>query len=116
MTRYLYLALCVLGVALPCSQLFPFLVEHGLNFRLIVEQLFANRISAFFGLDVVVSSLVLWVFIITEGRRRRMKHLWAYVACNLAIGASLALPLFLYVRERRLARQSEAGQATASHA
>jgi hypothetical protein len=101
MTRYLYLVLCVLGVALPCSQLFPFLTEHGLNLGLMVEQLFANRISAFFGLDVVVSSLVLWVFVITEGRRRRMKYLWAYIACNLAVGVSLALPLFLYMRARK---------------
>jgi len=113
MIRYLYLILCLLGTALPCSQLFPFLAEHGLNLRLMIEQLFANRISAFFGLDVVVSSLVLWAFVITEGRRRRMKHLWAYIACNLAVGVSLALPLFLYMRERSLARQPEVKQATA---
>lgn len=112
MTRYLYLILCALGTALPCSQLFPFLAEHGLNLRLMVEQLFANRISAFFGLDVVVSSLVLWAFVVTEGRRRRMKHLWVYIACNLAVGVSLALPLFLYVRERRFTQSPDVKQAT----
>jgi hypothetical protein len=113
MTRTLYLILCVLGTALPCWQLIPFLAEHGLNLRLMVEQLFANRISAFFGLDVIVSSLVLWVFVIIEGRRRRMKRLWAYIACNLAVGVSLALPLFLYVRERSLAQLPDVKQATA---
>lgn len=31
-----------------------------------------------------------------------MKHLWVYVLANLLVGVSLALPLFLYVREGRL--------------
>ncbi|HJQ23454.1 MAG TPA: DUF2834 domain-containing protein [Blastocatellia bacterium] len=102
MTQYLYLLLSVLGVVLPYSQLLPFLREHGMNLPLLVEQLFANRVSAFFALDVVVSSAVLWVFVFVEGRRRRMRHLWVYVLCNLLVGVSLALPLFLYVRERRV--------------
>ncbi|HKP12147.1 MAG TPA: DUF2834 domain-containing protein [Blastocatellia bacterium] len=113
MTRYVYLILCALGAALPCSQLFPFLAEHGFNLRLLVEQLFANRISAFFGLDVIVSSVVLWVFVITEGRRRRMQHLWVYIACNLAVGVSLALPLFLFARERGIAQGRDIKPAAA---
>ena len=31
-------------------------------------------------------------------------RLWVYVACNLAVGVSLALPLFLLFRERTLDR------------
>jgi hypothetical protein len=31
-----------------------------------------------------------------------MKNLWLYVLCNLAVGVSLALPLFLFFRERKL--------------
>ena len=102
MIRYFYLSLCVLGVVLPYSQLVPFLREHGFDLGLMVEQFFANRISAFFGFDVVVSSVVLWVFVLTEGRRQKMRHLWVYILCNLAVGVSLGLPLFLYMRERRV--------------
>src|ERR1044072_4337803 len=105
MIQYFYLLLCVLGAVLPYSQLVPFLAEHGLNLPLLVEQLFANRISALFGLDVIVSSIALWVFVFTEGRRRQMKHLWLYIVCNLAVGLSLALPLFLYMRERNITVQ-----------
>jgi hypothetical protein len=46
-----------------------------------------------------VSSVVLWVFVFTEGRRLGMKNLWAPIAGNLAVGVSLGLPLFLYMRE-----------------
>lgn len=106
MIQYLYLILCILGTLLPCSQLLPFLREHGLNVSLIIEQLFANRISSFFGLDVIISSLVLWVLVLTEGRRLQMRNLWVYIVCNLLVGLSLGLPLFLYMRERRMAARS----------
>ena len=99
--RDLYLALCVPGALLPLSQLVPFVREHGLDVRLLVEQLFATRAGAFFGLDVIVSSLVLWAFVYVEGRRVGVRHLWAPIAANLAVGVSLGLPLFLYLRELR---------------
>jgi len=69
--------------------------------RLLVDELFANRISAFFGLDVIVSSVVLWVLVLVDGRRTGVRHLWAPVAASLAVGVSLGLPLFLYLREQR---------------
>ena len=98
--KLLYLGLCVAGTVLPCWQFLPFLRDHGLDFRLFVEQLFATPVSGFFGMDVIVSSIVLWVFVLGEGRRAGMRHLWAPLAANLAVGVSLGLPLFLYLRER----------------
>jgi hypothetical protein len=99
-----YLVLCVAGTLLPYSQFIPFLREHGLDLPLFFAQLFANRVSGFFGLDVIVSSLVLWVFVYVDGRRYRVKTLWAPILANLAVGVSLGLPLFLYLRETRLER------------
>jgi lysylphosphatidylglycerol synthetase-like protein (DUF2156 family) len=99
--QWVYLILAILGTVLPLSQFAPFLVANGLNLRLFFEQLFQNHISSFFAMDVIVSSLALWVFVFSEGRRRQMKNLWIYVVCNLLVGVSLALPLFLYFRERR---------------
>jgi Protein of unknown function DUF2834 len=66
------------------------------------QQLFANRIGAFFGLDVIVSSFVLWIFVLFEGRRIGLLHLWLPIAASLVVGVSLGLPLFLYVRQLRL--------------
>lgn len=98
--KALYLCLCVAGTLVPYWQLLPFLREHGLDLRLMIAQLFATPVSAFFGTDVIVSSLVLWVFVAVDGRRTGVPHLWAPVAANLAVGVSLGLPLFLYLRER----------------
>lgn len=107
----LYLWLCALGTALPYSQFVPFLRDHGVAPRLFVEQLFASPVSGFFAMDVIVSSLVLWVLVAVEGGRARMKRLWLPIVANLAVGVSLGLPLFLYLREKELER-SPAGRST----
>jgi hypothetical protein len=101
--QWLYLSAAIAGTILPLWQLARFLAAHGLDLPLFFEQLFANHVSTFFGLDVFVSSFVLWLFVFSEGRRRAMRNLWLYVVCNLAVGVSLALPLFLFFRERRRA-------------
>ncbi len=100
--QILYLVLCFAGTILPYSQFIPFVRENGLNTPLFFEQLFANKISSFFGMDVIVSSLVLWVFVYSEGMRLKMRHLWVYVASDLLVGVSLGLPLFLLMRQSRL--------------
>ncbi|MDZ8079002.1 MAG: DUF2834 domain-containing protein [Nostoc sp. DcaGUA01] len=105
MLKTIYLLLCILGLVLPYSQFVPFLLEHGLDIKLFVEQLFANQISGFFGMDLIVSSLVFWTFVFTEGTRLKMQNLWIYVACNLLVGVSLGLPLFLFMRQRQLEQQ-----------
>jgi Terpene cyclase DEP1 len=48
-------------------------MENGLQLGLLVRQLFVNRISGFFGLDVLVSSVVLLIFMRVEGRMLRMR-------------------------------------------
>jgi hypothetical protein len=100
--KNIYLSLCILGAAIPYSQFVPWVMENGLHLGLLVRQLFANRISAFFGLDVLVSSAVLLVFMRVEGRLLRMRFRWIPIVGLCAVGVSLALPLFLYLRERAL--------------
>ena len=100
--QWLYLATAVLGTVLPLACFAPFLAAHGLDLPLFFRQLFQTNVSAFFGTDVIVSALALWLFVYSEGRRLRMRRLWAYVLCTLVVGVSLGLPLFLFLRERRL--------------
>src|SRR5207249_2410231 len=58
--RYLYLVLALIGLILPYSQFLPWIMDHhGLNISLFVHDMFANQISAFFTIDVIVSAIVL---------------------------------------------------------
>ena len=102
--KHLYLTLTVVGTVLPLSQSLPFLRDHGFDASLFVEQLFATQVSAFFGFDVLVSAIVLWVFVYFEGRRVSTSHRWVPVLATVVVGVSLGLPLFLYLRELQLER------------
>jgi len=107
--KSIYLILCILGAAIPYSQFVPWIMENGLNLSLLVRQLFANRVSGFFGLDVLVSSVALLVFMRLEGKVASVRFRWMPIVGLCVVGVSLALPLFLYLRERGL----EEGQANA---
>ena len=100
--KTVYLVLCVLGVVLPYWQIAPWLAENGLDVPLLFRHLFENRVGAFFGMDVFVSTAALLVFSFAEGSRLRMRQRWLPAAAVVAVGVSLALPLFLYMRERGL--------------
>jgi len=100
--QWLFLIAAVLGTILPFSYFVPFVATHGVDLRLFFNPLFQTNVSAFFAVDVFVSALALWLFVYSEGRRLRMKNLWAYVLCTLMVGVSLGLPLFLFFRERKL--------------
>src|SRR5881394_2381574 len=97
--RSIYLVLSVAGTILPYSQFVLFLREHGFDSAAFVQQLFATPISRCFGLDVLLSAVVLATFVRIESRRYAARHQWVVVAALLTVGVSLALPLFLYMRE-----------------
>lgn len=103
--RWVYLSLAVLGTVLPYSQFLPWLAQHGPNVRLLFMQLFLGHVSAFFGLDAIVSAVVLFVFIFHERTRRNIGMLWLPVAATCVVGVSCGFPLFLYLRERQVLRE-----------
>lgn len=96
--KTIYLLLCIAGIALPYWQFVPWVVQNGLNLPLLWHQLFANRISAFFAMDVLVSSVVVLIFVRLSGSLRGFKR-WLPLLAVLTVGVSLALPLFLYLSE-----------------
>lgn len=98
--KLVYLFLCIAGTVLPYWPFAPWVMVHGLDLRLLLDQLFANRISAFFGMDVLVSAVVMAVFIRQE-RRRLGPVGWLPLAALLTVGVSLALPMLLYLREAK---------------
>lgn len=104
--RHLYLALSILGILLPYSQFVPWALAHGLNISLFTHDLFANGISSFFGADVIVSAVALFVFVHAEVRRLSLSksNLWLPIISVFVVGVSLGLPLFLYFRQKHLDR------------
>ena len=104
--QILYIFLCIGGTALPLSQFVPWLSAHNLDVLLLWQQATSSNIAAFAWADVLISGIVVAVFIVAEGRKLAMRRLWLPLSC-LAIGPSLALPLFLPLRERALAEEPD---------
>jgi hypothetical protein len=105
--RQFYLIFCVLGILLPYSQFVPWLLNHGWNLSLVFRELFANRISAFFAMDVIVSAIVLICFIQSEGKRWSVRLLLLPTIGTLIVGVSFGLPLFPFLRQAMLDRRTD---------
>jgi hypothetical protein len=96
--KTLYAVMFVVGCILPLSQFVPWVIAHGVDPDLFVTELFANRISGFFGLDVIVSAVVLLAWLWDERRRRGLRRAWAPALATLLVGVSAGLPLLLFLR------------------
>src|SRR5215510_14487352 len=103
-----YLLLTVIGTIGP----YVFFVDHfatsGIAPLGFLAAAFANGAAAGFAVDVIVSSIVFWVWLGAE----RAPRAWVYMLLSLTIGLSCALPLCLFFRSAR----SEARQAQPSAA
>jgi hypothetical protein len=102
--KLFYLLLCLLGLALPYGAFIPWLLNNGLDLIQLFQLASVNNISAFAWLDVLVSAVVLFGFILIEGKRLQMKTLWLPIIATCSVGVSLGFPLFLYMREKKLAQ------------
>ena len=100
--RRLYLACSILGLIVPNIAFWRWLSENGFAPRRFIDDLFANGISTFFGLDAIICGVIVIAFTLIEGRRLRVQALWLPIAGVLLVGASFGLPLFLYLRERAI--------------
>ncbi|WP_442599057.1 DUF2834 domain-containing protein [Neobacillus sp. D3-1R] len=105
--RKIYILLTVIGAALPYSFFIPFLVKNGLNLKLLFDLLFVNNISTFFAVDFLISSIVFWVFMYVESKRLHIKEWWICLLANLVVGLSMALPLFLFFRDKKARSELE---------
>ncbi len=100
--KTIFFILCIPGTVFPLSQFLPWFTENGLNIHLFVQELFSTKIGAFFGLDVIVSAIVLFVFILSERKRVTVPYWWVPIVATLCVGVSLGFPLYLYMRESKM--------------
>jgi hypothetical protein len=100
--KNIYLVLAVLGLVLPYVFFFQFFTANGLRVGLLVQQALINPVTIAFTVDLVLSIIVFWIYLLSEADKIQMKNAWLYLLASLTIGLSFALPLFLYFRERQL--------------
>jgi predicted cation transporter len=92
--------LAVVGIVLPLLAFMPRLAEHGLDIEMFVRDLFATRVAAFFGWDVIVSAVTLLVALVLSPGTISNHQRMGIALGTLLVGVSLGLPLYLYFREQ----------------
>jgi len=70
-------------------------MAHRLDLSLMFQELFSTRTGGFFGLDVIVSAMVLIIFIFAEGSRFGPSTVWLPIAATFLVSVSLGFPFFL---------------------
>ena len=104
-----YFALAALGFVLPGVPMGMESVQTGnIGFWLqpgrTLAELFINRTSTAFALDLLAAVLVALVWMTHESRRLGMRGVWKFWLLAATLGLGGTLPLFLAVRERALRR------------
>jgi hypothetical protein len=98
--KTLYLVLAIVGAVVP----YVFFVQHfsseGINLGGFVAALFANPAAGGFTADLLLTSLVFWIFMFPQRNREKGPHPIFFIVLNLLIGLSCAFPAYLYARER----------------
>ena len=95
--KNLYLILAIAGAVVPYLFFFQFFGEMGVDLPTFIGALFANGAAGGFTADLLITSLVFWIYIFT---RKEGPTAWPFVILNLTIGLSCALPAYLYVNLR----------------
>ena len=90
--RTLYLVLAIVGAIVPYAFFIPFFAEYGVDLTGFVGALFANGAAGGFTADLLITSVVFWLFMFN----REGPSPWPFVVLNLTIGLSCALPAYLW--------------------
>lgn len=94
-----YLVAMVVGTLVPWLFFGSFFAAYGVDPLGFVRALFANGAAAGFSADVLISLVVFWVWSFVDARRTGIRRWWLVLPASGTVGLSLALPLYLYLRE-----------------
>ena len=100
-----YLVLAVAGAVLPWLSNLDYIRESGGAFDIaqFVAQANANPAAASLSRDLGIGATAVVIWMVRETRRLQMRGLpWVLLSC-VTLAFACAAPLFLYLRERRLA-------------
>ncbi len=97
----LYLVLAVAGLV--GTWYFNLQFTGGSDGQGYLQAWFANSASSSAAVDVIVTALVACVFYAVEGARLRMRWTLALIPLTFVVALAFTFPLFLALREWRLA-------------
>lgn len=101
MERRFQLAVAVIALVATQTTLVWHLAAGG-GVADFLTDVVATPAGVFVVVDLVAVAASALVFMVSEGRRLGMRHLWVYVVLTFTVAISVAFPLFLVVRAQTL--------------
>jgi hypothetical protein len=99
-----YLVLAAVALAGTWSQNILFFRELGaVSGPAFIEACFANHAAASISIDIILFAIAAFVFMGVEARRLEIRFFWLYVVLSFLVAVSVTFPVFMAVRQRRLA-------------
>ena len=98
--KKLYLLLAIIGAFAPDYFFFQFIQAEGVNLKAFISALFVNGAASSFTLDLLLSSLIFWLFMFHQFKESNGPKPFLFIFLNLAIGLCCAMPAYLYAREK----------------
>jgi hypothetical protein len=96
--KRIYLVLAIVGAVIPYVFFLQFFSAEGVNLSGFISGLFVNGAVSGFAADMLISSFVFWVWMFQQQRRAKGPNPAIFIALNLLIGLSCALPAYLYAK------------------
>lgn len=94
--KNIYLTLAIIGLVIPNYFITQFIITHGFDLSLFVNQLFSNFADSAFSIDLLLCSSFFWYYMYTKRNLNNKRSIWVYIFLNLMLGLSFAFPLYLY--------------------
>lgn len=96
--RTVYLLAAIAGAIIPILFFASFIATAGVDLPAFVQALFVNGAAGGFTADLLISSFVFWIYMFSQ--QSSGPKPWPFIALNLCIGLSCALPAYLYAKEQ----------------
>jgi hypothetical protein len=106
--QWLYLGLAIAGAVLPWLANLEFIQAYGASgdLGLFVRLANDNPAASSLSRDLAIGTTAVVIWMVTESRRLQMRGLlWVLLSC-FTLAFACGAPLFLYLRERRLAEMA----------
>lgn len=100
-----FAALTVVGFVVPNAMVVTFLAREGVDPGQYFGDWFGTLPAAQLTADLLICAAAFLVWALWEGRRIGERRWWWTLPAAGLVGLCFAIPLFLLLRERRLARR-----------
>jgi len=97
MMQAVYLVLAIVGAVAPYLFLANHVGTFGFEPSLLFQAMVANDVTSAMSVDLLLSSLAFWIFMFTRPAAPRP---WLFIALNVLVGLSCALPAYLFADAR----------------